>query len=82
MSLQKETITLAPKAVLLRAKELSSVGYFEKALEFLNENKIEVDVYEERIEMKMTSLEYRAPTRTFKGNDPRELRRKQLERRK
>lgn len=54
MVLQKETITLVPRIVKEEAIKLSAVGYHDKALELLNENKIMVDVYEDRIEMKVS----------------------------
>ena len=43
--LEEEKIVLTPKAVYIKAKELYDVGYYEKALELICENKIELTVY-------------------------------------
>lgn len=48
MSLQKETAILVPKKVFEKARELYDVGYYEKALELLQENKIEFDIYSDK----------------------------------
>lgn len=50
--LEKEIIVLTPKAVYIKAKELADVGYYEKALELICENKIELTVYNEKLERK------------------------------
>jgi hypothetical protein len=43
---REETITLVPGVVCDKAKQLKSQGFFEAALELLEENKIECKVYE------------------------------------
>lgn len=45
-SLAKETITLVPKVVLRKAKELFVRKLYSPALELLTENSIQFDVYE------------------------------------
>lgn len=45
MTYIKETTILVPKPVELKAKDLASKGFYEQALELLNDNKVEFDIY-------------------------------------
>lgn len=65
MSTIKETITLVPKAVLLKAKEQHALGSYEIALDLLTSNSVMFDIYSEkdkpyhinvRVSSKLTNL--------------------------
>lgn len=65
MAIIKETVILAPKEVINKAKHLKGIGLNESALQMLQDNKIEFDVYSEkdipysinvRVSSKLTNL--------------------------
>ena len=43
-----EQITLVPKAVFIKAKELAKYKLFEQAIKLMEENKVQVVVYDEK----------------------------------
>lgn len=49
MTILKETTTLVPSIVLKHAKELYKIGSYKSALELLEDNKIEFDIYTDHI---------------------------------
>lgn len=50
-----ETYILAPSVVLDKARTLAGVGLYKQALEMLERNVVEVDVYPTRVEMRLPS---------------------------
>jgi hypothetical protein len=48
-----ETYTLAPSVVVEKARRLAAQGLHKQALELLERNHIEVDVYPTRVEMRL-----------------------------
>lgn len=48
-----ETYILAPSRIVDRARQLASVGLHQQALELLQRNRVEVDVYPTRVEMRL-----------------------------
>lgn len=49
-----QKIILAPGAVYYRAKKLASAGRHLEALELLDNNKLEVEIYNDHVEMKIS----------------------------
>ena len=47
--MKEETITLVPKIVAKKAKELFRYGLYDSALEIMEQNKIECKVYTENV---------------------------------
>ena len=47
-SLIKETIILVPRLVYKKARELRELGLYRAAIELIEENKIELQVWDER----------------------------------
>lgn len=48
-----ETYILAPSTVVEKARQLARVGLHQQALELLERNHVEVDVYPTRVEMRL-----------------------------
>lgn len=49
----KETRTLVPKQILDRARKFADNGLYEKALDLLNRNKMEFEIYDTFIKLNM-----------------------------
>lgn len=52
----KETVTLAPGVVVEKALYLKNLGMYKQALELLQENCIQFDVYDTRVEAKLPAV--------------------------
>ena len=64
-----ETYTLAPSVVVEKARQLASQGLHKQALDLLERNHIEVDVYPTRVEMRLPrEMECRAQRERMLGN--------------
>lgn len=50
MAYIKETATLVPKPVFIKAKELHAKGQYEDALRIIQENRVEFDIYTDKDE--------------------------------
>lgn len=48
-----ETYILAPSRIVERARQLASNGLYEQALNLLERNHVEMDVYPTRVEMRL-----------------------------
>ena len=49
----KETYVMVPTTIAAKAKQLAGVGLFSQALEILERNRVEFDVYPTRVEMRL-----------------------------
>jgi hypothetical protein len=61
-----EIISLVPREVLDKAKELSKVGLYESALEILQQNRVEVEVHNDYVQMRIATGD-RFPPRITNG---------------
>lgn len=48
-----DTYILAPSRVVDKARKLASAGLYKQALDLLERNRVEVDVYPTRVEMRL-----------------------------
>lgn len=56
----KETYVLVPKRILERARALAQNGLYDRALELLERNKLEFDVYDTFMRMRMPEAKQRS----------------------
>ena len=67
--MEHETYTLAPSVVVEKARQLASHGLHKQALDLLERNHLEVDVYPTRVEMRLPrEMECRAQRERMLGN--------------
>lgn len=60
MTLAKEVRTLVPKQILERAQKLAENGLYDKALELLERNKMEFEIYDTFISLRMPKTQTRS----------------------
>lgn len=51
--MEAETYILAPSRIVDKARQLASAGLYQQALELLERNRVEMDVYPTKVEMRL-----------------------------
>lgn len=52
INLEKETYIMAPSIIASKARKLAEVGLYKQALDLLQRNVVEYDIYPHRVEVK------------------------------
>ena len=67
----KETRILVPRQILERAQKFADNGLYEKALELLNRNKMEFDIYDTFVTLRMPTVRVKQRNYHFKKTGER-----------
>lgn len=77
-----ETFILAPSLIVDKARQLASTGLYQQALDLLERNRVEMDVYPTRVEMRLPMEPQHRKQRERMLGDRRMVRTRQRQRKR